>query len=167
MRKWNVDVAALSLRVGTGLIFLPHGYSKVFGSGGPAAFAADMPQFGIPVFLGYIAAYAEFFGALALIAGLLTRVDAFLLGCTMAVAAFRVQLPDALYEVQPGASKFLAGIRGIETPLALLTMCLAVVVLGGGVWSLDALFGIETKALGMLRKKKTAAGAAVSENPPN
>ena len=71
-----------------------------------AGFAADLPSFHIPVFLGYIAAYAEFFGAILLIAGLLTRLDAFLLACTMAVAVLVVQLPDALNDAPAGANKY-------------------------------------------------------------
>lgn len=161
MRSWNVDLAALLLRAGAGLIFLPHGYPKVFGSGGAAAFASDMPAYGVPAFLGYLAAYAEFFGAIALMAGFLTRVDAFLLACTMGVAAFRVQLPDALYEVQPGTSKVFAGIRGIELPLALLIACAALVLMGGGRFSADALLRVEERVLNIVRKKKTAAEAAV------
>lgn len=161
MRNWNTDGAALLLRLGTGLIFIPHGYPKAFGAGGPAAFAADMPSFGIPVFLGYVAAYAEFFGGIALLAGLLTRVDAFLLGCTMAVAAFRVQLPDALYGVEPGASKFFAAMRGIEMPLALLVACAALVLIGGGRLSIDALLRVDERVAALLAKKKAAAEAAV------
>ncbi len=145
MRKWNFDLAALLLRVGVGLVFIPHGYSKVFGQGGAAAFAADVPNFHLPVFLGYIAAYTEMFGSLLLIAGLLTRLDAFLLACTMAAAVFLVQLPDALYEVQPGTSKFFAAMRGIEMPLTLMTACLALVFIGPGRISLDALLRLEER----------------------
>jgi uncharacterized membrane protein YphA (DoxX/SURF4 family) len=62
---------------------------------GPAAFAADIAaNYGIPAFLGYLAAYAEMFGAILLIVGLLTRLDALLLAATMFVAAFIVQLPE-------------------------------------------------------------------------
>ncbi|HET7433582.1 MAG TPA: DoxX family protein [Thermoanaerobaculia bacterium] len=163
MRMWpsnrSSDIAALILRIVTGLIFIPHGWSKVFGSGGAAAFAADVPTYGLPAFLGYIAAYAEFFGAALLILGLLTRLDAFLLACTMAVATFLVQLPDALYEVQPGSIKLFVALRGIETPLALLAMSLAVMFLGGGRFSLDALLRTEERVLGMFRKTPAAASA--------
>src|SRR5258707_14543375 len=93
--KWTTDTSALILRVATGLIFIPHGYAKVFGSGGPSAFAADLPGYGVPAFLGYLAAYAEFFGAILLIVGLLTRLDALLLAGTMFVAVLVVQLPHA------------------------------------------------------------------------
>ena len=158
----RTDVASLLLRVAAGLMFLPHGYSKVFGSGA-AAFAADMPSYGIPVFLGYVAAYAEFFGSIALIAGLLTRIDAFLLACTMFVAAFVVQLPDALHEAQPGTVKLFAALRGIELPLAMFAITAALVILGPGRFSLDGLLGIESKVLAAFRRKKAAppAGAVV------
>lgn len=138
MRKFAADVAALILRVAAGLIFLPHGWSKVAADGGPAAFAADVAaNYGIPSFLGYVAAYAEVVGATLLVVGLLTRVDALLLAGTMFVAAFIVHLPDALYEVPPGAIKFFVVLRGIEMPLALLAICFAIVLIGPGRISLD------------------------------
>jgi putative oxidoreductase len=157
MKAWAGDVAALLMRVAVGLIFIPHGYSKVFGNGGVSAFAADLPGYHIPAFLGYIAAYAEFFGAILLIAGLLTRVDAFLLACTMAVAILVVQLPDALNGAQPGANRYFEAMHGIELPFALLALALALMLLGGGRFSLDSVLRIEQR----FGKKKTAAGAAV------
>jgi putative oxidoreductase len=145
MSKRAGDIAALILRVAIGLIFIPHGYSKVFGSGGVASFAGDLPGYHIPAFLGYIAAYAEFFGAILLIAGLLTRLDAFLLGCTMAVAVVVVQLPDALNGAQPDANRFFEAMKGIEMPLSLFAGCAALVLIGGGRFSLDALLHIEER----------------------
>jgi putative oxidoreductase len=127
------------------LIFIPHGYSKVFGAGGPAAFAADMPGYHIPAFFGYLAAYSEFFGAILLIVGLLTRLDAFLLACTMAVAVAVVQLPDALNGAQPGANKFFEAMKGIEMPLSLFAGCSALMLIGGGRFSLDAILRIEER----------------------
>lgn len=161
MKKLTIDVAALVLRVAIGLIFIPHGYSKVFGAQGAAGFAADMPSYGIPAFLGYVAAYAEFFGAILLIAGLLTRLDAFLLAATMAVAVFVVQMPDALNGAEAGASKFLEVMKAVELPLSLLSGALALVLLGGGRISLDGLLRLDERLAGRLWKKKTAAEAAV------
>lgn len=161
MKKLTIDVAALLLRAGIGLIFLPHGYAKVFGAGGPAAFAADMPAYGVPAFLGYVAAYAEFFGAILLMAGLLTRLDAFLLACTMGVAVFVVQLPDALNGLAPGGSKFLEVMKSVELPLSLLVSSLAVVLIGAGRLSVDGLLRTDERVLRMLHKNKTAAEAAV------
>lgn len=138
MTKWTGDVAALILRVTAGLVFLPHGWSKIAGEGGAGAFAADIASnYGIPTLFGHLAAWSEVVGATLLIVGLLTRLDALLLAGTMFVAAFVVQLPDALYEVPPGAIKTFVALRGIETPLALFAICAALVLTGGGRFSLD------------------------------
>ncbi|HVE72988.1 MAG TPA: DoxX family protein [Thermoanaerobaculia bacterium] len=149
------DAATLLLRVVAGLIFLPHGWSKVFGEGGASAFAADIAaNYGIPAILGHVAAWAEVAGAVLLIAGLFTRIDAFLLAATMFVAAFIVQLPDAMFGAPPNAIRPFVAIRGIETPLALLAICAALLLMGGGRFSLDHVLR------GLLGKKKAAAEAA-------
>lgn len=158
------DAAALILRLAAGLIFLPHGWSKVAGAGGSAAFAADIAaSYGIPAILGHVAAWAEVAGALLLVAGLLTRVDALLLACTMFVAAFVVQLPDALFEVPPGAIKLFVAIRGIELPLAMFAICAAVLLTGPGRISLDHVLGVEERFAAAFGKKKAAAEAAAFE----
>ena len=138
MKRTGTDVAVLLLRVALALIFIPHGWSKVMGTGGVAAFVQDLPSYGIPAFLGYIAAWSELAGSMLLLFGLLARVDAFLLACTMGVATFVVQLPDALRDRQPGANAYFAAMHGIELPFALLAAALAVVILGPGRFSLDA-----------------------------
>lgn len=146
MTKWSGDLAALILRVTAGLVFLPHGWSKVAGEGGASAFAADIAaNYGIPAFFGHLAAWSEVAGAILLIAGLLTRFDALLLAGTMFVAAFVVQLPDALYEVPPGAIKAFVALRGIETPLALFAICVALLLTGGGRLSLDHVLGLQKR----------------------
>ena len=148
------DAAALLLRVAAGLIFLPHGWSKITGEGGSAAFAADIAaNYHIPAILGHVAAYSELVCGVLLIAGLLTRIDAFLLASTMFVAAFVVQLPDALFEVPPNAIKTFVAIRGIETPLALFAISTALLFLGPGRVSLDHLLGIERRVRGLFQKK--------------
>jgi putative oxidoreductase len=155
MNRIATDLAALLLRVVAGLIFLPHGWSKITADGGAAAFAASMAEtYGLPVVLGHVAAYAEVIGAILLIAGLLTRIDALLLAGTMFVAAFVVQLPDALFEVAANAIRPFVAIRGIETPLAMLAICVALMLTGGGRYSLD--YALR----GFLPKKKAAAEAA-------
>lgn len=163
MPRFTSDAAALVLRVTAGVIFLPHGWSKIAGAGGAGAFAADMAAtYAIPSFLGYVAAYAEVIGAVLLIAGLFTRIDALLLAGTMFVAAFIVQLPDALYEVPPDAIKSFVALRAIEMPLALLAMCVALLLTGGGRASLDHLLRVEARVAALLPQRKRAAAEAAA-----
>ena len=153
MKRTGPDIAVLLLRIALALIFIPHGWSKVMGAGGVSAFVQDLPSYGIPTFLGYIAAWSELAGAALLVVGLFTRIDAFLLACTMGVATFVVQLPDAMRDMQPGANRYFAAMHGIELPFALLAAAIAVVIIGPGRLSLDALIWDKVK-------KKAAAGAA-------
>ncbi len=161
MPKVTSDIAALILRLAAGAIFIPHGWPKIMGEGGAAVFAADMAStYNVPSFLGYLAAYSEVIGAILLIVGLFTRLDALLLAGTMFVAAFIVLLPDALYEVPPDAIKAFVVLKGIELPLALLAICLALVLTGPGRASLDHVLRIEERFRALLPKKKAAAEAA-------
>jgi len=154
MKKWPVDAAAVILRVAIGLIFIPHGFAKVFGSGGVAAFAQNLPSYGIPTALGYAAAYGELVCGVLIIVGLLTRLDAFLLACNMFVATFVVQLPDALHDPDAGANKFFGAMHATELPLSLFAGCIALLFIGGGRLSLDAF---------VFRKRKTAAENAAAQ----
>ena len=161
MTKVTTDVAALILRLAAGAIFIPHGWSKIAAEGGTAAFAADMTaNYGIPAFLGHLAPWTELAGGILLIVGLLTRLDALLLTGTMFVAAFIVQLPEALYEVPPDAIKSFVVLRAIELPLAMFAACAAIVLIGPGRVSLDALLRVEERFRALLPKKKAAAEAA-------
>jgi putative oxidoreductase len=163
MPKITSDLAALILRAAAGAIFIPHGWSKLAGEAGAGAFAADIAaNYNIPAFLGYLAAYSEVVGAALLIVGLLTRLDALLLAATMFVATFIVQLPDALYGVEPGAIKTFVALRAIETPLALFAICVSLLLTGAGRISLDHLLRTDARLAALLPKKKTAAEAAVS-----
>jgi putative oxidoreductase len=161
MTKVTTDVAALILRLAAGAIFLPHGWSKITSEGGAAGFAADMAaNYGIPTFLGHLAAWTELAGAILLVVGLLTRLDALLLAGTMFVAAFIVQLPEALYEVPADAIKSFVVLRAIELPLAMFAACAAIMLIGPGRVSLDALLRVEERFRALLPKKKAAAEAA-------
>ncbi|MDQ3755923.1 MAG: DoxX family protein [Acidobacteriota bacterium] len=122
----------LPVRLALGVIFIAHGAQKVFGVwGGPgfAKFTAAGAPMGLrPAWLWLgAAALAELLGGVMVLAGLLTRVGAFLLACVMLVAMFGVHW---------GA--FFLPSRGIEYTLALLGMALALLVSGGGQLSADA-----------------------------
>jgi len=119
------------LRLALGVIFIAHGAQKVFGSfNGPGwakwtTFPAPFP-FMRPAWLWMgAAALAELIGGALLVIGLLTRVGAFLLFCTMLSAIVGVHWPKFF---NPG---------GFEYPLSLLAMSLALMVSGGGMASAD------------------------------
>jgi len=112
----------LRLLAGSGIAY--HGYGKVFGghverlTEGVAAMGFPMPAF-----FALAAALSEFAGGLLLIAGLGTRYAAGFIFVTMSVAAFMAHAAD------PFQKKELA--------LAYWTIAGALVMTGGGRWSLD------------------------------
>ena len=167
MNRAAADGAALILRLAAGSIFLPHGWSKVAGEGGSAAFAADVAaNYGVPAFLGHVAAYTEVVGAALLIVGFLTRLSALLLAGTMFVAAFIVQLPDALFEAPPDAIRIFVVLRGIELPLAMFAISCALVLMGAGSASLDHVLGIEER-FRLRRGQPPHSNPAATAPPPH
>ena len=121
----------LVLRLALAVIFIGHGAQKVLGSfNGPGlkkftSFSAPFP-FMRPAWLWMgAAAFAELIGGGLLLLGLLTRVGAFLIACTMLTVIIGVAWPAFF------------GATGIEYPLALLAMCLALLISGGGMASMD------------------------------
>jgi putative oxidoreductase len=121
----------LPLRLALGTIFLAHGSQKVlgaFGGKGLNAFISNPAPYPFmrPAWLWMgAAAFSELIGGVLLIFGLLTRVSAFFLACTMLVAVAGVHWPH-----------FFAP-QGIEYPLTLLAGCLALLISGGGAISVD------------------------------
>ena len=85
------STSSLVLRLALGIVIFPHGAQKLLGWFGGHGYSATLGFFndalGIPALFAFLAIIAEFFGALGLIVGLLTRVAAFGVGATMAVAA--------------------------------------------------------------------------------
>ena len=123
------DWAPTILRIVAGIIFIPHGYQKLFG--GMAKFTPYIVKLGFPFTLAptafaYAAALAEFLGGILLIIGLLTRWAALFAGINMAIAVLKVHLHNGL-----------TGSGGFEFPLALLAICVALVLMGGGKASMD------------------------------
>jgi len=122
----------LPIRLGLGAVFVAHGAQKVLGSfAGPGlakftSFPAPYP-FMRPAWLWMgAAAFAELIGGILVILGLLTRLGAFLIFCTMLVAVVGVHWKGGFFA--PG---------GIEYALSLLTMSLALMISGGGMASAD------------------------------
>ena len=78
---------------------------------------------------------AESLGAVALITGFLTRIAAFGIGTVMTVAVFMVHLPHGFFMNWFGNQKG----EGFEFHLLAIAIALALIVKGGGKWSIDKL----------------------------
>ena len=127
------------LRLFLAVVIFPHGAQKVFGWFGGPGFPGAMQMFthamGIPYLFALLAVLTEFLGPLLLAAGLLTRLAALVMGVEIAVAASMVHLPNGFFMNWSGKQ---AG-EGFEYHLLVVGIALALVIGGGGKWSLDRL----------------------------
>jgi putative oxidoreductase len=114
------------LRITVGIVFLAHGYQKLFKFGFHGV-AGMLGHLGIPLpaFFAVVVTLVEFVGGVLLIAGLATRVAAALLAIDMLVAILAVHLKKGFFNP-----------TGIEFPLTLLAAVICLAMAGGGAFSL-------------------------------
>jgi putative oxidoreductase len=135
------DLGLLVLRLVAGTTMAFFGAAKMFGWFGGAGFAGTLAMFhdrmGIPPVFGSLAIFAELLGGLGLVTGLLTRIAAFGVFCTMAVATFtKFQNWGTLV-----AERTLQGAVGEAAFPALIgAAALALMLCGAGRFSLDQRF---------------------------
>jgi putative oxidoreductase len=121
-------LALFIMRLALGAVMVAHGYHKVFG--GLHHHAQMVAGLGLPGWLGYVSAFAEFFGGLLVLVGLFTRLAAFAICVDMAVAIWKVHWHNGL-----------TGEKGYEFPLALGAIAFGLIFLGSGPIALDHLRG--------------------------
>ena len=130
--KTSQSVAFSPLRIGVGIVMSAHGAQKLFGWFGgyglqaTGQFFADTLGLKPGLLLAAFAGSAEFFGGLLLITGLFTRLAGVAIAGTMGIAILTVH-----------NSAFFANNNGMEYPLILILASSALVIGGGGSFSLD------------------------------
>lgn len=126
------------LRLTLGVMMFPHGAQKLLGWFGGFGFRGSMGYFtgtvGAPWIVGFLVILGEFFGPLLLIAGLGTRFAAASLALIMLGAAWQLR-ENGFFMNWFGQQKG----EGIELFLLVFGLAVALVITGGGRFSLDAL----------------------------
>jgi putative oxidoreductase len=114
------------LRVTIGVVFLVHGYQKLFTLGihGVAGMFGHM-GIPLPAVSAVVVTLVEFIGGILLITGLATRVAASLIAIEMLTAILLVHVRHGFFNP-----------TGVEFPLTLLAASICLAVAGGGALSL-------------------------------
>ena len=132
------DWGLLVLRLGAGVVFLAHGLLKVRSPGGAGGLAGWLKQMGVPApgLLAWVVIVLETAGAILLMLGLGTRILAL---------GFAIDMLVALFLVKRKVMKVgFVGTQGTgwEMDFAMLIQSVALMLMGGGRFGLDALLGL-------------------------
>lgn len=123
-------LALLLLRAALGVIFIYHGYPKLFVNS--RGTMTGFEHMGFPPYFAIIAGVLETFGGALLIVGLFTRIAALLLAGEMLIALWRVH----------GMFTHPMAVHNYELPMALSAAAFTIACVGAGTLSLDrAIFG--------------------------
>jgi putative oxidoreductase len=135
MRLWlletDANIVGLILRFTLAVVIFPHGAQKVLGWFGGQGFKPTVQFFtsaGIPPVLALLAIAAEF-----LAVGLLTRMAAFGIACVLLVAMVKVHWSHGFFMNWFGTQQG----EGFEYHLLALGIAIALLIVGGGTWSVD------------------------------
>ena len=115
----------LFLRVALGVIFIYHGYPKLFS--GTQQMMGFFRNIGLPGYFVFVAGVFEFFGGILLIIGLFTRIAGFLLAAEMVVALWKVH----------GMFSHPSAVDDYQFPLACCAGAFALATVGAGLISFD------------------------------
>ena len=133
----NDSTATSILRLVLGIVFFGHGAQKMLGWFGGPGFSSTMSFFmgtmHIPAPLAFLEIAAEFFGAIGLILGFLTRIAAFGIAVIMLVAIMTVHHAFGFFMNWTGTQKG----EGFEYHLLVLAMVAFLMIRGAGAFSVD------------------------------
>jgi putative oxidoreductase len=125
---WSPHLLSV-LRIMSGLLFLEHGTSKVFGFPTPPMHPPGPPPPHFMMLLAQASGPIELIGGILLAIGLFTRLTAFILSGEMAVAYFTAHAHNSFYPM----------LNKGEIAVLYCFVFLYLAAAGGGPWSLDRL----------------------------
>lgn len=123
VERYPYDIGSLVLRLCAGAMMVPHGFTKILRFYEPAEIDFPDPFVISPAISLALAAFAEFFCAIAVIVGFKTRVAALMLMITMLVALLSIHIMERTTRH--------------ELPLLYLVAFTSVFIFGGGQFSID------------------------------
>jgi putative oxidoreductase len=134
----DASYVLLLQRIVLGIVILPHGLQKVLGWFGGYGFDGTMGFFtdtiGAPAPVGLLVILSDSLGALALIAGLGTRIAAAGTVATMLGAVLLWHLPNGFFMNWDGTQTG----EGFEFHLLALALAIPLAIKGGGAYALDS-----------------------------
>lgn len=147
-RRWyeplvatDADAGPAILRLTLALVIFPHGAQKMLGWFGGFGFSGTMDYFtgaiGVPAAIALLVILIEFFGPIALAAGLFTRGAALGIGAVMVGAIAMQHWQHGFFMNWTGQQ---AG-EGFEFHLLVLGIALVLLLKGSGALSLDRVLG--------------------------
>jgi len=129
--------APVVLRLALAATLFPHGAQKLLGWFGGYGFQGTMGFFtgkmGLPWLLAFGVIMIEFFAPLMLLLGIGTRLAAVGIATVLGTALFMVHIHNGFFMNWMGTQKG----EGIEYFVLAIGISLALIVSGGGRWSLD------------------------------
>ena len=135
------------LRITLALIMFPHGAQKLLGLFGGVGFQITMKYFTetmkLPWLLSFLVIVIEFVGPVGLIIGIASRLWAMLFMIVMIAAIITTNFQHGFFMNWFGNQKG----EGYEYHLLMIGICIALMFTGGGRWSLDQVFQMQTSSL--------------------
>jgi putative oxidoreductase len=128
--------AQFFVRVVLGVVMFPHGAQKVMGWFGGPGFVKTLHAFaamGFPMWSVVALMVVESVGAMLLIVGFLTRLWAVGIGTSMTICMFTNHVQNGFFMNWFGQQKG----EGYEYHILVIGICLALLIKGGGMLSVD------------------------------
>lgn len=164
------DWAALPLRAILGFGFMYHGYPKLFDPLQTQGITGTLTEIGIPApqVMAWVVGIVEFVGGIGLLIGLFVVPIAVLGIIEMLVAMFFVHLPAGfsflnISGMSPEGPQY--GQPGFEVNLLYIAGFVALLITGGGPWSIDAAVRAPRRPTDMVDGQRHVGARAPDEAP--